>query len=97
MTLRRVTIGAVLLAAAGDVSLVRHAAAQSAQDQRAALIARGKQFELPGTWAPPPGNALEHHTAGFAKTLCSAVFLTGLDPRDAAANVGPRVTTRLGR
>jgi CubicO group peptidase (beta-lactamase class C family) len=88
MTLLRNMIGAVLLTAAGDVSGVRHAAAQSAKDQRAALIARGKQFELPGPWAPPPGNALEHRTAGFAKTLCSAVFLTGLDPRDAAANVG---------
>ena len=88
MTLLRVTVRALLLAAAADVSMVRHAAGQSGQDQRAALIARGKQFELPGTWAPPPGNALEHHTAGFAKTLCSAVFLTGLDPRDAAANVG---------
>lgn len=57
-------------------------------DPRAALIARGRSLELPGTWEPPPGNPLEHHTAGFAKTLCSAVFLTGLDPADAAANVG---------
>ena len=60
----------------------------SAAEQRAALIARGKSLELPGQWTPPPGNPLEHHTAGFAKTLCSAVFLTGLDPKDAAANVG---------
>lgn len=59
-----------------------------AEAQRAALIARGKSLELPGEWAPPPGSALEHQTAGFAKTLCSAVFLTGLDPQDAAANVG---------
>lgn len=62
--------------------------AQSAADRRAALIARGASLELPGTWEPPPGNAIEHHTAGYAKTLCSAVFLTGLDPDDAAANVG---------
>jgi CubicO group peptidase (beta-lactamase class C family) len=63
-------------------------ATESAADRRAALIARGASLELPGTWEPPPGNALEHHTAGYAKTLCSAVFLTGLDPDDAAANVG---------
>ena len=64
-------------------------AAQTQQQQlRDALIARGKSFELPGEWVKPPGNPLEHHTAGFAKTLCSAVFLTGLDPKDAAANVG---------
>jgi CubicO group peptidase (beta-lactamase class C family) len=63
-------------------------AQQGADDLRARLIARGNSLEIPGQWDPPPGNALEHHTAGFAKTLCSAVFVTGLDPRDAAANVG---------
>ncbi|MBI4519412.1 MAG: serine hydrolase [Gemmatimonadetes bacterium] len=54
----------------------------------ARLLARADSFELPGEWTPPPGAALEHSTAGFAKTLCSAVFITGLDPADAAANVG---------
>ncbi|MDH3643014.1 MAG: beta-lactamase family protein [Gammaproteobacteria bacterium] len=39
-------------------------------------------------WEPPPGEAIVHHTGGFAKTLCSAIFITGLDPADAAANVG---------
>ena len=34
------------------------------------------------------GRTLHHHTSGFAKILCSAVFITGLDPADAAANVG---------
>jgi CubicO group peptidase (beta-lactamase class C family) len=62
--------------------------AQQGADLRAKLIARGKSLELPGEWTPPPGNPLEHHTAGFAKTLCSAVFITGLKPADAAANVG---------
>ncbi|GBD32573.1 hypothetical protein HRbin33_01543 [bacterium HR33] len=61
---------------------------QNQAQQRAALIARGKALELPGEWEPPPGDPLLHHTAGFAKTLCSAVFITGLDPADAAANVG---------
>jgi CubicO group peptidase (beta-lactamase class C family) len=37
---------------------------------------------------PPPGDPLEHHTAGFAKIMCSAVFITGLDPDFAAENVG---------
>src|SRR5512139_4313259 len=60
----------------------------AAPDRRAAVIARGDSLQLPGEWTPPPGNALDHHTAGFAKTLCSAVFITGLDPADAAANVG---------
>lgn len=55
---------------------------------REALIARGNEFELPTEWVPPPGDPIVHHTSGFAKTLCSAVFITGLDPADAAANVG---------
>jgi hypothetical protein len=57
-------------------------------DTGTALTARGDSLELPGEWQPPPGDPLEHATAGFAKILCSAVFLTGLDPADAAENVG---------
>ena len=79
---------AVLFLTLGNVSAMGQQVTPNPADPRAALIARGKEFELPGTWSAPPGNALEHHTAGFAKTLCSAVFLTGLDPKDAAANVG---------
>lgn len=55
---------------------------------RAAVVARGDSLALPGKWTPVPGEAINHHTAGFATTLCAAVFLTGLDPKDAAANVG---------
>lgn len=54
----------------------------------ARLLARADSLELPGEWEPPPGNPLLHSTAGFATTLCAAVFLTGLEPADAAANVG---------
>lgn len=88
MTRTHAGVAAALLLGLGNVSAVAQQAAPSAAERQAALIARGKQYELPGAWTPPPGNALEHHTAGFAKTLCSAVFLTGLDPKDAAANVG---------
>jgi len=42
-----------------------------------ALVARAKSFELPTQWVAPPGDPLHHHTAGFAKILCSAVFITG--------------------
>ena len=53
-----------------------------------AVIARGDSLQLPGKWTPVPGDPLALNTAGFATTLCAAVFLTGLDPKDAAANVG---------
>jgi CubicO group peptidase (beta-lactamase class C family) len=55
---------------------------------RDALIARARSFELDTPYVPPPGDPLELHTAGFAKIMCSAVFITGLDPGFAAENVG---------
>ena len=42
------------------------------------LIARAKSLELDTPYVPPPGDALEHHASGFAKIICSAVFVTGL-------------------
>ena len=55
---------------------------------REALIARAKGLELDTPYEPPPGDPLEHNTSGYAKTLCSAVFITGLDPDVAAESVG---------
>jgi len=59
-----------------------------AQDARAALIARAKSFELATPYVPPPGDPLSHHASGYAKIMCSAVFITRLDPEFAAENVG---------
>jgi CubicO group peptidase (beta-lactamase class C family) len=53
-----------------------------------AMLARDKALELPTRYVPPPGNPLVHHAAGFAQIMCSAVFITGLDPDFAAENVG---------
>jgi hypothetical protein len=64
------------------------AAQQVAVSPLAALIARAKSLEFDTPYVPPPGDPLEHHTAGFAKIMCSAVFITGLDPDFAAENVG---------
>ena len=54
----------------------------------AALIARAKALELDTRSEPPPGDPLEYHAAGLAKVICSAVFITGLDPDFAWENVG---------
>jgi CubicO group peptidase (beta-lactamase class C family) len=61
---------------------------QAPLSARDALIARAKSLELDTPYVPPPGDALEHDTAGFAKVMCSAVFITGLAPDFAAENVG---------
>ena len=55
---------------------------------RAALIERAKTFELNTPYVAPPGDPLAHHASGFAIVMCSAVFITGLDPDFAARNVG---------
>src|SRR5256886_4658645 len=64
------------------------AMARPQSSARDTLIARAKSLELNTPYVPPPGDPLEHHTSGFAKIMCSAVFITGLDPDFAAENVG---------
>ncbi len=84
-----VATGALVVAACASEPPATDARAATSDDAaRAALLVRGDSLALPGTWNPPPGDGLEHSIAGFATTLCAAVFITGLDPADAAANVG---------
>lgn len=89
MKLRGFTV--ILLAAAIAALIAAQQPAKPAApptSSREALIARAKSFELDTPYVPPPGDPLEHHTAGFAQIMCSAVFITGLDPDFAAENVG---------
>src|SRR6266852_4246404 len=62
--------------------------AQAQSDARQALIARAKSLELNTPYVPPPGDPMEHYASGYAKIMCSSVFITGLDPAFAAENVG---------
>src|SRR5437763_15865973 len=57
-------------------------------DARKELIERARSFELNTPYVPPPGDPLEHYASGYAKIMCSSVFITGLDPAFAAANAG---------
>lgn len=75
---------ALLAIALGSPSIL----SQDTAENREFLLERAKSLELHTPYIPPPGDALEHHTAGFAKIMCSAVFITGLDPDFAAENVG---------
>src|SRR5256885_5311300 len=63
-------------------------ASQELPAARDFVIERAKSLELDTPYVPPPGDALEHHAAGFAKIMCSGVFVTGLDPDFVAENVG---------
>src|SRR5262245_53902665 len=82
MSMRRaLPVAVVMLLAAGP------AAPQSPVSPEDDLLARAKALEFDTLYVPPPGDALEHHASGFAKVMCSAVFITGLDPHFAAENV----------
>jgi CubicO group peptidase (beta-lactamase class C family) len=70
------------------LSSLATAGAQGRDAARDALIARAKSLELDTPYVPPPGDPLEHHASGYAKVMCSAVFITGLAPEFAAENVG---------
>src|ERR1044071_8288376 len=59
-----------------------------AQTRNDARIARAKPAERDTPYVAPPGAPLELHAAGYAKVMCSAVFVTGLDPDFARDNVG---------
>jgi len=79
---------AALLVLFGCANERPSSASYNADPEVDVLVARAKSFELPTEWVRPPGDPLHHHTAGFAKILCSAVFITGLDADFAAENIG---------
>lgn len=56
--------------------------------EREILINRALEHELNTTYEPPPGDALSHHASGFAKVMCSGIFITGLEAEFVAENIG---------
>ncbi len=53
-----------------------------------ATVARAKALELDTPYVPPSGETIEQYASGFAKIMCSAVFVTGLDLAFAAESFG---------
>lgn len=80
-SVRKVAIPVVVLILAVGIAEAQRTSPQT-------LIDRAKSFELDTPYVPPPGDPLAHHTSGYAKIMCSAVFITGLNPEFAAENVG---------
>lgn len=81
--MRQALLGLVISLLAGATT-----GSQAPASARDALIARAKSLELNTPYVPPPGDPLEHNASGFAKIMCSAVFITGLTADFAAENVG---------
>jgi CubicO group peptidase (beta-lactamase class C family) len=61
------------------------------------VAAASAQEELPTRWEAPPGDPLEHMVAGYAKILCSAIFITGRSLEKAADEDGFFVAPRSAR
>jgi hypothetical protein len=92
----------IVLAAALAICGPALAQLQLTVEDRHALLERARSLEIDTRYEPPPGDALSHHAAGYAKTMCSAVFITGLELEFAAENVGYFAApyaerTKLGR
>ena len=49
---------------------------------------RGQRLELDTALAGPPGDPASHYAMGFARVLCSAIFVSGLEADFATKNVG---------
>ena len=77
-----------LVVAGWQIVLPAAAGGQPPAASLAEMLARADAVELDTEYVAPPGDPLSHHVAGFAKTLCSAVFVTGLDADFAAESVG---------
>lgn len=60
----------------------------SPEEIRSKMLARADSLELDTEYELVPGEPRSHHASGFAKILCSAVFITGLDFDFAAENIG---------
>ena len=60
----------------------------SQSDPKAMMLERASKLRLNTPYTPPPGDPLSHHASGYAKVICSAVFITGLEPDFAAEHVG---------
>lgn len=61
---------------------------EGGESTRDKMLARAKALELPTKFVIPPGDPLSHNTAGYAKIVCSGVFISGYTPEFAAENVG---------
>ena len=84
----RIVLAAALLAGCVDAGVNQSASASEELTLSESLVARGKELEVDTVRVPPSGDFIEHEAAGFAKVLCSAVFLTGLDFEEAQTQIG---------
>lgn len=78
------TFTGLTLALAASVA----AQAQQPDAAREAMFARAKAAEISDAWTPPPGDPLTHVTVAYAKLMCSAVFVSGMDPDFARQTLG---------
>lgn len=62
--------------------------AQQSDAAREAMFTRAKAAEISDAWTAPPGDPLTHFTVAYAKLMCSAVFVSRMDPEFARQTLG---------
>ncbi len=81
--------GMAIALAVGSLWVVQATAqTPSADAKRNAMLARAEAAEISDAWTPPPGDPLTHFTVAYAKLMCSAVFVSGMEPDFARATTG---------
>lgn len=78
----------LLIGAGLSLAVTVAAQAQQTDVERAAMFARAKAAEISDAWTPPPGDPLSHFAVAYAKLMCSAVFVSGMDPNFARTTLG---------
>lgn len=87
---------AVVLVVLAQILMTRSGVAIThAQEGREAMLARAAEAELDTEYAPPPGDPLWHHTAGFAKTPLVSPARTVRQVRGSRIRAGNRSLRQL--
>ena len=84
----RLSLPLILTTCAADPDLTAERGPSQLFDSTEKLIQRAALLELDTPYVPPPGDPDSLFAVGFARTLCSAIFVSGLDEQFAAQNVG---------
>ena len=84
----RLSLPIMLTACTADRDLAADSGPNQLFDSTEKLIQRAALLELNTPYVPPPGDPDSLFAVGFARTLCSAIFVSGLDEQFAAENVG---------
>ena len=87
-TMARLSLPLMFTACTADPDLTAENGPSQLSDNTEKMIQRAALLELDTPYVPPPGDPDSFFAVAFARTLCSAIFVSDLDEQFAAENVG---------